>query len=203
LRAILYLETNFLVSCATGRSRGANALLTEPIGPILLAIPGLCFMEAFSVLNNEEKSFNAFKKLIDVQIHEAKRNIVYPDFPSSLVRHLESALIDRERTFNLYKGLLYAAINGLCLSGEVIESPSKAVYEGLITILIEDPTDNLILTTILRHADSQPSVVKAFLSENSKDYEKVNAKKALDQAGVRYFRDAGNRLGWLKAQIGN
>jgi predicted nucleic acid-binding protein len=203
LQAILYLDTNFLVGCATGRSPKAFALLTEPIGPIRLAIPSVCFMEAFSVLNHEEKSFRDFRRIVEVQIHEAKRNITFPDFPSSLVRHLEASLIDRERTFDLYEGLLYTAINGLCLSGEVIESGWEIVYESLrISVLVEDPTDNLILTTILHHARSHPTVPKAFLSENSKDFEKVEAKKALELAGVKYFRDAGNCMGWLNAQIG-
>jgi hypothetical protein len=202
LQAILYLETNFVVGFATGRSREADALLTGPIGPIQLTIPGVCFMEAFSVLNNEEKSVNNFKRSINVEIHEAKRNIVYPHFPSALVKQLETALGARERTFNLYEGLLFAAIDGLCRTGEVIESPWTVVYKSLHTILMEDPTDNLILTTILHHANSHPSTVKAFLSENSKDFEKVDVKNALQLAGVKYFRDATNCMGWLNAQIG-
>jgi hypothetical protein len=167
-----------------------------------LAIPSVCFMEAFSVLNNQEKSFKDFRKVVEVQIHEAKRNIVFPDFPSSLVRHLEEALIEQKRTFDLYKGLLYTAINGLCRTGEVIESDWKVVYESLLSVLIEDPTDNLILTTILHHAKSHPSVPKAFLSENWKDFDQANSKKALELAEVKYFRDAGNCMGWLNAQIG-
>jgi hypothetical protein len=66
---------------------------------------------------------------------------------------------------------------------------------------VEDPTDNLILTTILQHASSRPSVKKAFLSENSKDFAKNDVKRILEVAEVKYFRDAGNALGWLKSQV--
>jgi hypothetical protein len=85
----------------------------------------------------------------------------------------------------------------------VIETSASTIYRSLYTILIEDPTDNLILTTILQHAKSTPLLVKAFLSENSKDFEKEDAKKAMEVGGVKYFKDAGHCMGWLKAQIGS
>jgi hypothetical protein len=202
LQAILYLETNFLVGFATGRSLKASAFLTEPIGPILLVIPGVCFMEAFTVLGNEERGFNRFKELVDDQIRAARRNVVFPGFPAVLVQHLEAARIARERVFRDYRSMLNTAIDELCRSGEVIASPAGIVHKSLHTILIEDPTDNLILTTIIHHAESHPSPVKAFLSENSKDFGEADAKKALEMADVKYFRDAGNCMGWLKAQVG-
>jgi hypothetical protein len=136
LQAILYLETNFLLSFAMGRSSEASALLTGPLGPILLAIPGVCFMEAFSTLKNDQaKSYKVFMESMRNQINEAKRSVVFPDFSVRLIDHLEAALIDREATFNLFKGLLYAAIGGLCASGEVIDSPRDVVSESLSRIL--------------------------------------------------------------------
>ena len=96
LRAILYLETNFLVSFATGRSPEAGALLTEPIGPLDLVIPSICFREALTVLNNEEKRYKRLNNSIDDLVREARRNIAFPGLLSRSLKLLEGAKIARE-----------------------------------------------------------------------------------------------------------
>jgi hypothetical protein len=67
--------------------------------------------------------------------------------------------------------------------------------------LIDDPTDNLILTSILDHAGSRPSEGKVFLSENRKDFnENLLAKLELEKAGINYFAQASRFLEWHKSQ---
>jgi hypothetical protein len=45
--------------------------------------------------------------------------------------------------------------------------------------------------------------VKAFLSENRKDFEGNQvAKEALELAGIKCFSDAGRCLGYLNSKIG-
>ena len=46
---LLYIETNFLMSIATGRDPKADDLLAQPPEGLRLAIPQVCFMEALSV----------------------------------------------------------------------------------------------------------------------------------------------------------
>ncbi|GAA6614529.1 hypothetical protein [Scytonema sp. NUACC26] len=45
---ILYIETNFAMSIATGRDPQANQLLLNIPPSIQIAIPSVCFMEALS-----------------------------------------------------------------------------------------------------------------------------------------------------------
>ncbi len=66
---------------------------------------------------------------------------------------------------------------------------------------IEDPTDNLILASILDHSKNHPSETKIFLSENRRDFDiNLKAKLALEESGIRYFADASKCLEWHRTQ---
>ena len=58
--AILYIETNFLMSIATGRDPDANHLLLSVPTSVRIAIPAICCMEALSALEDEIKRRNRF-----------------------------------------------------------------------------------------------------------------------------------------------
>jgi len=209
LPAILYLETNFVVGFAEGRDQATHDLLEAKASrakdtlPFRMAIPGVCIMEAFSVLKRKRERHKSEISLLERQISEARRNRVYPDFAGLLIGHLEAARVELERIFNVYQFRLFAAVGVLSWVGEIIESPAAVILESRSKIWIDDPTDNLILATIIQHANSQPYVIKAFLTENRKDFEgKSDAKRALELANVKCFSDAGYCTAWLRAQVG-
>lgn len=57
---IVYVETNFLMSIATGRDLQAVSLLKDRVFSAHMAIPSICCMEALSVLEDELKRRNRF-----------------------------------------------------------------------------------------------------------------------------------------------
>jgi len=70
----LYIETNFLMSIATGRDPEAVNLLSQPPDGLLFAIPQICFLEALLVLRQEEKQRNQLKNQLDQQIGQLARD---------------------------------------------------------------------------------------------------------------------------------
>ncbi len=72
LELIFYIETNFLMSIATGRDPEALTLLQNPPESVQIAIPCICCLEALSVLEQEEKSRKIFEQELDLQINRAQ-----------------------------------------------------------------------------------------------------------------------------------
>jgi len=65
-------------------------------------------------------------------------------------------------------------------------------------MLIPDPTDNLILHSILDHVGRFPGATKALLTDNTRDFDTDDVQAALAAAGInRPFRSVTNVLGWL------
>jgi hypothetical protein len=61
--------------------------------------------------------------------------------------------------------------------------------------------DNLILQCILDHAQQYPSLQKALLTNNSKEFGKQDIKEILQEAGInKYFPKTADFLGWFKSQ---
>ncbi|WP_206753392.1 hypothetical protein [Microcoleus sp. FACHB-672] len=67
-------------------------------------------------------------------------------------------------------------------------------------LILEEPTDKLILPYILKHACSQAAEIKAFLSEKSKEFGSKKVQETLRDAGIEkcFFRSQ-NVLGWLNS----
>ena len=76
------------------------------------------------------------------------------------------------------------------------------VRQALTEVYIADPTDNLILCCVLRHAglNPDPDGRKAFLSGNHRDFGQPDVKTMLNAVGVKYFSKTGDALGWLRAE---
>lgn len=65
-------------------------------------------------------------------------------------------------------------------------------------MLIPDPTDNLILHSILDHAGRFPQAAKALLTENTRDFDTEDVQAALVKVGInRSVRTVTNLLGWF------
>jgi hypothetical protein len=157
-------------------------------------------MEAFSTFEDERKRVNRLAGSLEGQINESRRNVVSPDIPiliDRLVRSVEGLRVGLNDAWNR----LYGAIGTLRSSAEFIGLTPEILEFGLARPLTDDPTDDLILASILGHAASHPSETKAFVSENRKDFDaKPFARSALEGAGVKYFAQASKFLEWHRSQ---
>lgn len=199
--AILYIETNFLMSIATGRDPEANNLLVSVPTSVSIAIPSICCMESLSALEDEIKRRNRFFSELEKQISQLKRDLTSPS-AQSLVFHLEEALNENEALINDVNTRLFAALELLATKIEIIQLTSDILRESLnLTFIEQDPTDNLILHCILNHAGLHPNEVKVFLSNNTKEFGLPKVRDALQQAGVtKYFSRTPDFLGWFQSQ---
>jgi rRNA-processing protein FCF1 len=199
--AILYIETNFLMSIATGRDPKANNLLLSVPTSVRIAIPAICCMEALSALEGEIKRRNDFANKLTNQIRQLKRDLTSP-YARSLLFHLEESLNENAGLLNNIKVRLFEALELLADNVEMMELTADTLRESLNTVFIEeDPTDNLILHCILNHAHLHANEVKVFLSNNTKDFDVPEVREALREAGItKYFSRTEDFLGWLQSQ---
>ena len=198
---ILYVETNFLMSIATGRDSQAKTLLENPTASVQIAIPSICCMEAFSALEDELKRRNRFMDELKKQISQLRRDVT-SSHAQSLLSHLEQSLIENEALLNDVENRLFQALDHLNAKAEMIPLTGDMLQESLDTRLInKDPTDNLILHCILNHARLHPRDIKVFLSANFKEFNTPEVQAALRNTGVnRYFSSTQDFLGWLETQ---
>jgi hypothetical protein len=69
-------------------------------------------------------------------------------------------------------------------------------------MLIPDPTDNLILHSVIDHANRSPAAKKALLTDNTRDFDTPDVQAALAAVGIsRPFRSVTSVLGWLGSII--
>jgi len=194
---VIYVETNFLMAMATGREPAMDDLLGRVVPPIVLAIPAVCYMEAFSALENDRLHRNRFKDQIEQQISQLKRDTTSAH-ARSLLAHLEQSRIETDLLLNDIHRRLFEVTDQLRVRVEMIGLTPELLRESLTTTLLREPTDQLILTCILGHARQHPDPDKTFFSGNFKDFDSPEARAALTQAGItRYFRSAATLLEWL------
>jgi len=198
--AILYVETNLVLSHAMGRDPATDELLSRANPAIRLVIPAVCFMEAFSAFEAERARHNRRVGEREQQIVQLKRNLISPRI-QPLISNLARSIVELRELFNEFQGRLFEAFDHLRSSAEFIDLAPALLGASLGSVLIDDPTDNLILSCILHHAASHPEAIKAFLSENRRDFDqKPYPKAALEAAGVKYFADASKFLQWHAAR---
>jgi hypothetical protein len=200
--AILYIETNFLMSIATGREAEAIMLLRELSSSVRLVIPSICYMESLSALEDELKRQNYFQQQLSRQISETKRDVT-SERVTSLSFHLEESSIYYRNRVGEIKFRLREAISLLSKNAEMIVLNTEIIEASLNTTFItKDPTDNLILHCILSHARLHPTETKVFLSGNVKEFRKISeVQDALLEAGItKYFSRTEDFLGWRQSQ---
>ncbi len=194
------METNFVMSHSLGRDSATDELLTGLSSDVRLVIPVVCFMEAFSAFEDERKRQNRLIGDLQYQIKQLERNVVSSRI-QPLIIHLKKSAIELREILNDSRTRLYEVIENLRASAELIGLTPSILGNSLARPLIGDPTDDLILASILDHANSQPSERKAFLSENRKDFDdKPYPKAALEAAGVKYFAQAAKFLEWHRSR---
>ena len=200
--AILYIETNFLMSIATGREAEAIMLLRDLSSSVQLVIPSICYMESLSALEDELKRQNYFKEQLSRQISETKRDVTSEQV-ASLSFHLEESLIYYRNRIDEIKFRLREAIYMLSRNAEMIVLNTEIIEASLNTTIIgKDPTDNLILHCILSHARLRPTETKVFLSGNVKEFRQIpEVQDAFREVRItKYFSRTEDFNRWLQSQ---
>lgn len=197
---ILYVETNFLMSIALGRDAEANNLLVTPPASIQIAIPGVCCMESLSAFEAEQKRRYRFMGELNQQISQLKRDLTSV-YARTLLSYLEQSQAENIGLKDDVARRLFLGLDNLATNAEIIPLTSDIIRESLNADLIADePTDNLILHSILFHPRSHPTEVKVLLTDNTKDFANAAIREVLQNAGVnKYFTRAASFLGWLQS----
>lgn len=188
------------MSIATGRDSQAYNLLSIPPSSVRIAIPSICCMEALAALEDELKRRNRFENDLNLQISQLRRDVT-SSYAQSLLFHLRQSIVENRGLLNDVKERLFHALNQLSANAEMIALTGDTLKESLITTLIAtEPTDNLILYSILQDVRLYPTEVKVFLSGNVKEFGTIEVRQILNDAGLRYFSATESFLGWLNSQ---
>jgi hypothetical protein len=200
---MLYVETGFPIGVAKGQDRDAAALLDvkAPDFSIRILIPSICFMEALSVWESEHKQYNTFMDILTAQLREIGRDVISAQ-ARVLVGHLGQSRVESEIRFGAVQARLNEVLYALTEEAEIINLDADMIRDSLMNDYVDDPTDNLILSCILRHAHLNPLKAKAFFSANHKHFGDPQVCQLLEAAGIKYFRRIDAAVGWLRAQAG-
>ena len=201
---ILYVETNFLMSIALGRDAEAGNLLLNPPASLEIAVPEVCCMESLSAFESEQKRRFRFNNELNQHISQLRRDLTSAS-ASSLLSYLDMSLEENENLLNDIKKRLFIALENIAANATTIPLNPEIIRATLSkSLMFEEPTDNLILQTILSHARTRPTEVKVLLTGNSKDFTQPNVKEAWQNAGINlYFSRTSSFIGWLASQSSN
>ena len=180
-----------------GREGSGDDLLAAVSGSVRVAIPSGCYMESFSALEDEQKRRNWFRAELDKQITQLRRDTTSAN-AGTLLRRLEESRTANDQLLNDVQARLFQLVDRAAGILEPIRETPAVIQRAVNAILIRDPTDNLIVHSILDHAHRFPGTTKALLTENTRDFDTEDVHAALAAAGIdRSFRSVTNVLGWL------
>lgn len=195
--AIIYVETNFLMSVAMGREARGDDLLAAVSDTVRVAIPSGCYMESFSAFEDEQKRRNWFRAELEKQIGQLRRDTTSLN-ADALRRHLEESRIANDQLLNDVKARLFQFVGRAAEILDRISTTPLVLRAAVNNPLIPDPTDNLILHSILDHASRFPGKPKALLTDNTRDFDTPDVQAVLASVGInKPFRTVANLLGWL------
>ena len=197
----LYLETNYLVGCATGRDRLG---LDRPpsFGSFDPAIPGVCFIEALRWMEGETKRRKEFGRTLTKEAGQLDRDRT--SRPAGTMRNLlVHALAENDELLDDVSGRLFESIALVAGRAEIVDLSATVLEASRRIILIDKLADNLIAHCIIEHARTSPDAPKAFFSENHRDFGGPAVNSVFRGVGIRYFRDPDRLFGWDRAQTGD
>jgi hypothetical protein len=115
---------------------------------------------------------------------------------------VRQSVVKNRGLLNDVRERLFQALDQLAAKAEIIPLTADMLQTSLNTAFFEkEPTDNLILYSILKDASVHPTEVKVFLSGNVKEFGALDVQQPLRDAGVeQYFRTTESFLGWLNSQ---
>ena len=195
------------MSLALNQDPDAFALLEKAAQDrsLKLAIPQVCFMEAFATIRNRVEESVTFQRHLEREVNQLERSTTSP-VARQLLDELIQSMITNDEYINRILDDFQQATDRLASLGEMFpvgrDSLMKSFAEPLIKSKRERLVlpDNLIICNIIENASVHPSEVsevKAFLSGNHRDFGTPVVQKALKAAGIeKYFAEARNFLGW-------
>jgi hypothetical protein len=187
------------MSIVMGRDPVAETLLDGPDASTRLAFPSICYMEALTAIRHELWIRESFGVELDRQVVQVTRNLISPHARSFLA-HLAPCLESNSDLLNDLRDRFNQTLDRLSRKAEFIELNTQVIGSSLSARYVDDPTDNLIVCSIVDHAQTHPAETKAFLSGNTKDFGTEKVRKAFRDAGIdKVFAEAANALGWLKS----
>lgn len=200
MRVLLYIETNFLMGIAKGQDELAEDLLSNLPTNIDLLIPNICFVEALTTLEQENKFDDRFIHSLNIQVNEAERNKNSGN-AKLVVSHLKQAKISFLKKQNDTRLRFHRTFNLLIERAEIIEFNTEILLECSKEGILENHIlDKIILNCIIYHAKLHPHTPKVFLSSNSKEFGSSDVSAILRDVGILYFSKTQNFLGWLQSQ---
>jgi PIN domain len=198
---LLYLETNFLIGHAKYQDDAGKLqeIVKGNTGSLQIVIPSSCFMEALSVLEDERGRNEKFRRQTEDLTREVK-SIEYSEEAKKVSSDLNRVLLESAKIFENIQERLDEILKWTLNSATVIPFDAEVAMKSLNKIYIEDPTDNLILHTILSHAHTSQGE-KVFLSGNHHDFGQKTVKGVLSSEGIhKYVTKIDEFLGWFSSQ---
>lgn len=204
---ILYIETNFLMAVAKGQDLKAVDLLQDIPSSIRIVIPDICYIESLTTYKIDKRKRLDFQEEMDKQIKELNRDKT-SDYARLFMGNLGEARINNELLINDIQDRLFTTIDQLLNNSELINLNKSLIQNIAETTIFQteawlvknDIMDNIILQSILDHAQLYPQEDKAFISNNSRDFGKPEVKDALRNAGIRYFTITQHFLDWFNSR---
>ncbi|MBE9197901.1 MULTISPECIES: PIN domain-containing protein [unclassified Nodularia (in: cyanobacteria)] len=199
----LYIETNFFISFAKNQDQNSRILIypqeLEEISNITIVTPAICYMESLSVLADERRRRHDFTEKLEKERNELKGNIK-SKYSAEILRSLQIAKINNEAMTDDIENRLFEVLTWAANNLNLINLEPAIFIDSLNQKFIPDPTDNLILHSILNHAKTSSDAQKVLLTGNSNDFGTKEIKQILGAAGIRkYFASTKDFLGWLQS----
>lgn len=199
MKVILYLETNFIIAMAKGRNGLGDNIWQNSPENLTIAMPSICLMESLVAWEKEQKRSQSFRQAVLIEISEAQRNVRSED-ARSMADFLDRSVITHEKLLleleNRFENILEILKNRVELIEPKIENFQSTLKEPWLSKKSER-RDDFILQCILDHAGSNLDKIKAFFSENSKQFGQSAVRDVLRETGIRYFSNLENLQGWL------
>jgi hypothetical protein len=194
---VLYVETNFLMGVATGQEARGTDLLAAICADFRVVMPSGCYMESFSTIEHQKKLRNLFRNELDQQITQLRRDITSTN-ATSLLNHLEQSRIANDKLMDDVLNRLFTFVDQARTLVDQLHPSPDILHDAVTNPIIADPTDNLILHTILADAHGRPGDTKALLTGNTRDFSTTDVDTALKAEGInKHFTNVANALGWL------
>ncbi|MCB0115244.1 MAG: hypothetical protein KDD84_14185, partial [Caldilineaceae bacterium] len=168
-----------------------------------LAVPDVCFMEAFAYAERIEKHPGALRTLANEQVRG-----IWATSRLAASQHLQQTIEEAEIAYDFlileFSRNLESVIDQLLAhNSEIIactENDLRQCLELRKALDLPEASDALILATILRHADQTTDTKRAFFSLNTADFDKPEVKQKVQSAHTTYLRSEIAVYGWMQAQ---
>ena len=200
MSVFLYIETNAIISLAQKRNPAIESLLSNLPNDVQLVLPSICYMEALFAFQRDRKRRDEFDRDLTIEINEASRRnlsisqVVMNDLKQTQDR---SDVLSQQLDTEFIRALMFLEYRLTLIHPQ----PST-----LIRTLLEpkfnkfpDKRDNFILLCILDHAQNNYADMKAFFSENTKQFGKPTVREACGEVGITYLGNIDNLQGWLQS----